>query len=73
MRRAGLRLSQEIEVEARGDRERHRTDMGEDRGIEGKIRQRHHGGPEMRAARAQVALVVFHPHARGERPDFVHE
>ncbi len=70
---ARLGLPQKIEVEARGNRERHGTDMGENRRIEGKVRQRHHGRARDGAAGTQVTLVVLHPQPGGEWPNLINE
>src|SRR5215207_785631 len=47
--------------------------MGQNRHIEGKIRQGHHGRSRDRTPGADMALVVGHPHPGRERPDLIHE
>lgn len=68
-----LGLPQEVEVQARGDGERHRADMRQDRHVEGEIRQGHHGRPRDRSARSDMTVVVGHPHPGRERSDLIHE
>ena len=63
----GAGFPQEVEGEVRRHGEAHRTDIGEDRRVEGVIGQRHHGRAGDGAAGAQEALVIIEPHPRGER------